>query len=109
MSALGNRDIGERNEHFAYCYLASRCVQAKEFIIIGRKEEKDSSWVKGFHAASTKYAYIPQHFILRELQNFQENHDVTTLGWELSNYYTTIELIFQDKTVDMGKTQVKLG
>ena len=76
---------------FAYCYLASRCVQAKEFIIIGRKEEKDSSWVKGFHAASTKYAYIPQHFILRELQNFQENHDVTTLGWELSNYYTTIE------------------
>lgn len=94
---------------FAYCYLASRCVQAKEFIIIGRKEEKDSSWVKGFHAASTKYAYIPQHFILRELQNFQENHDVTTLGWELSNYYTTIELIFQDKTVDMGKTQVKLG
>ena len=94
---------------FAYCYLASRCVQAKEFIIIGRKEEKDSSWVKGFHAASTKYAYIPQHFILRELQNFQENHDVTTLGWELSNYYTTIELIFQDKTVDMGKAQVKLG
>lgn len=94
---------------FAYCYLASRCVQAKEFIIIGRKEEKDSSWVKGFHAASTRYAYIPQHFILRELQNFQENHDVTTLGWELSNYYTTIELIFQDKTVDMGKAQVKLG
>ena len=39
----------------------------------------------------------------------RQNHDVTTLGWELSNYYTTIELIFQDKTVDMGKAQVKLG
>lgn len=109
MSALGNRDIGERNEHFCVLLFSVPLRSGKRVYYHWAEGRKGQFLGERISCSFYQICVYSTALYFERASEFSGNHDVTTLGWELSNYYTTIELIFQDKTVDMGKTQVKLG